>query len=94
MAEENKKAKASHNIILKSRNNLNLSGIVDVGSFDEYEVVVYTDLGELTIKGSGLHINKINLEYGDLILDGKIDSMIYSEGSVQKNQGFFSKLFK
>lgn len=93
MAEENKKVKAAHNVILKNRNNLNLSGIVDVGSFDENEVVVYTDLGELNIKGSGLHINKINLEYGDLILDGKIDSMTYSEGSVQ-NQGFFSKLFK
>lgn len=93
MPEDQKKPKVPHSIILKDRKCLTMSGIVDVGSFDEHEVSVYTEIGDLCIKGDNLHISKINLEYGDLTLDGEINSMIYSENRPQ-SQGFFSKLFK
>ena len=66
MIEEKKDVKLSHNLILKERKSLNISGVLDVDSFDDNAVVAYTDLGELTIKGSNLHINKINLDSGDL----------------------------
>ena len=93
MLEEKKNVKLSHNLILKERKSLNLSGVLDVDSFDDNAVVAYTELGELTIKGSGLHISKINLDNGDLELDGEVYSMEYSDARPAA-KGFFSKLFR
>ncbi|CDB24313.1 sporulation protein YabP [Clostridium sp. CAG:557] len=93
MIEEKKDIKLSHNLILKERKSLNISGVLDVDSFDDNAVVAYTDLGELTIKGSNLHINKINLDSGDLELDGEVYSLEYAEDRPAE-RGFFSKLFR
>lgn len=93
MPEEMKKTRVAHSLILKNREALSMTGVLDVDSFDEQMVVAYTDEGELTIKGIGLHISKINLDSGDLSLDGKISSLIYSDDKPE-NKGLFSKLFK
>ena len=93
MIEEKKDIKLSHNLILKERKSLNISGVLDVDSFDDNAVVAYTDLVELTIKGSNLHINKINLDSGDLELDGEVYSLEYAEDRPAE-RGFFSKLFR
>ena len=94
MIEEQKKNKAPHDIILKDRKNMVMSGITNVESFDENEVVAYTELGSLSIKGKNLHINKINVDNGNLILDGEIDSITYNNIQINQNSGFFSKLFR
>ena len=93
MPEEKKNIKLVHNLILKERKSLNISGVLDVDSFDDNAVVAYTELGELTIKGTGLHISKINLDSGDLELDGDVYSMEYAEDRPSE-KGFFSKLFR
>lgn len=93
MSEEKKNVKLSHNLILKERKSLNISGVLDVDSFDDNAVVAYTDLGELTIKGSNLHISKINLDSGDLELDGEVYALEYAEDRPAE-KGFFSKLFR
>jgi sporulation protein YabP len=82
-----------HNVILEGRQNLMLSGIQDVPSFDEFTVIALSSMGEITIKGEQLHISKLNLDSGELSVEGKIDSFSYSEQ--QDNQGgFLSKLFR
>ena len=93
MAEEKKSAKFPHNLILKGRKDLSISGVLDVDSFDESTVVAYTELGELTIKGQNLHINKIDLESGDLDLEGNITSLEYLEDKTAE-KGFFARLFR
>ncbi len=93
MPEEKRCANLTHNLILKERKLLNISGVLDVDSFDDSTVVAYTDLGELTIKGTGLHINKINLDSGDLELDGEVSRLEYTEDRLAE-KGFFSKLFR
>ncbi len=93
MAEEKKSAKLPHNLILKGRKDLSISGVLDVDSFDESTVVAYTELGELTIKGQNLHINKIDLESGDLDLEGNISSLEYLEDKAAE-KGFFARLFR
>ena len=45
-----------HNAILENRQRLQLSGVTDVDSFDEDEIRLFTQLGELTIKGKDLHM--------------------------------------
>ena len=36
----------------------NITGVTDVGSFDETTVILETDQGILTLKGKGLHIKE------------------------------------
>lgn len=92
MAEEKKSVKVPHSLILENRRALTATGVSNVDSFDEQTIVAYTDLGQLIIKGSKLQINKLNIETGELTLNGDISSMSYSEN--QLSGGFFSRLFK
>ena len=88
-----KKAGMPHNLILEDRKKLVVSGVEDVDSFDELTVVVYTDMGELTVKGEGLHINRLNVQTGELTLEGNIESLTYAEVH-SRSGGFFGRLFK
>ena len=82
-----------HSVILEDRKQLSLSGVSDVSGFDEETVILETELGQLTVKGSSLHINKFSLETGELNLDGNIYSLVYAENK-QTEGGFFSRLFR
>ena len=83
-----------HNAILENRKKLMLSGVTDVESFDEKLVVLYTQLGELTVKGSELHVNEMSVESGDLTVEGEIKALIYGEKDRTKKLGFFGKLLR
>lgn len=95
MKEESAKAVQAmpHHLMLEDRRALSVSGVSDVDSFDELTVVIYTDMGELTVKGEGLHINRLNVETGELTLEGAIQSLTYTEVH-SRSGGFFSRLFK
>ena len=72
-----------------------MSGVRDVLSFDDQLVIMETELGLLTIKGDNLKINKLSIDTGDVIVEGEISNLGYSDHS-KKNQegGLFSKIFK
>ena len=93
MAEEKKILKMQHNVIMESRRNLTITGVMDIDSFDEQTVIVFTEQGELTIKGVGLHINKIDVDTGDLLMEGEVDSLAYSDNQPQKG-GILARLFR
>ena len=79
-----------HNLILEDRKKLSLSGIKEVGSFNEETITTTTELGELTVSGTELHITKLSLETGDLMIEGRISSLSYTDVS-PKTSGFFSR---
>ena len=81
-----------HQLIMQDRKLLELTGVSDVDSFDENTVTAYTSLGELTVRGRGLHIRQLNLEGGSLSLEGQVDSLTYSD--TVRNGGFFGRLFR
>lgn len=81
------------NIVLEDRKKLTVTGVSDVDSFDERTVSVYTELGEMTVRGMGIHISKLNTETGELTLEGRIDALIYTQEE-PKNQGFFNRMFR
>lgn len=84
-----------HNLILESRKKLTLSGIEDVDSFDEESIVLLTDTGTLSIRGEGLHINKLSVETGEVSIEGHVDSLVYSDGRGGKEKGgFLARLFR
>lgn len=90
---ETKQLPSPHNIIVEDRKNVTISGVTDVESFDEETVILMTDLGELVIKGFGLHISKIDVVSGDLALEGEIYNIGYSDTQAAGG-GFLSRLFR
>ncbi len=82
-----------HVLSLSERRVLSMTGVQDVDSFDETVIIAYTEQGELTIRGNGLHINRLNIETGDLSLEGRIDSLTYTDVHT-RGSGFFGKLFR
>lgn len=93
MNNEEKKSMGAHNLILEERGSLTVTGVEDVDSFDEQTVVVYTGLGELTVRGNQLHIERIDLQAGELELQGQVDSMTYTDQPAARG-GFFVRIFR
>lgn len=94
MNEVNKKDTAIHNLILEGRKRLSVSGVTDVDSFDENTVLLYTNMGELTVKGSDLHVNDLSVTSGEMNIEGDIQAVIYSDKERQSPLGFIGKLFR
>ena len=84
------------NIVLESREKLSISGVLDVLSFDDQIVILETELGLLTVKGENLRINKLSLDTTEVIIDGQICNLSYSDKDVEKKSGggFLNKLFR
>ena len=93
MQEDKGIGKVPHNMILEDRKRLVVSGVTDVDSFDENVVIVYTNLGGLTVKGGDLHINALNVDTGELTIEGEIFSLVYND-NVKTKGSFFKNLFK
>ena len=81
----------SHSLSLSDRRRLTVSGVEDVESFDEDTVVLATGGGALTVRGSGLKIEKLSLDGGELVVEGRIDSLDYAENSPGR-RSFFGRL--
>lgn len=81
------------NIILEGRKKLSVSGVEDIDSFDENSAVIFTSMGLIEVKGSDIHMNKLNLESGEIILEGEFDSVVYpDENGGNKKKKFFARL--
>ena len=84
------------NVILENREKLTISGVLDVLSFDDQIVIVETELGLLTVKGENLRINKLRLDTTEVIVEGTIFNLSYSEKNLDKKSGgsILGKIFK
>lgn len=92
---ENKIEDPKSNIILENRKKLTLTGAEEVISFDDEKILLNTKLGFLTIKGSELKMNKLDVQNGDLIIVGNISSIVYSGKELKREkENIISRLFK
>ena len=83
------------NLVLENRKKLSISGVLDVLSFDDQVVIIETELGLLNVKGENLHINKLSIDTSEIIIEGEIYNLFYSEKNVDKDKiSFIGKLFK
>ena len=83
------------NLVLENREKLSVSGVLDVLSFDDQVVIIETELGLLTIKGEDLRINKLSIDTSEVVVEGGIFSMNYSEKEMEKKGGsILGKIFK
>ena len=85
---------AVQNLILDNRDKLSISGVIDVLSFDDQIVILETELGMLTIKGDDLRINKLSIDTQDVIIEGTISSLSYSDREERKGGSLLGKIFK
>lgn len=90
--EEKRTVKLPHNIIMENRKKVMITGISQVDSFDEQTIILDTDMGELTVKGSDLHISQLNVDTGELNITGNIYGLVYSNDN--NRSGFLARLFK
>lgn len=87
-------ANLHHNLILEDRANMNLSGVTDVDCFDERTIRLYTQLGELVIKGRNLHIDSVSVETGDMRISGDVWSLQYGDRDRKWPLSALGKLFR
>lgn len=83
----------SQRVVIEDRECIKITGVEDVESFEESEIIAYTNMGILTLRGSEFKISKLNVDSGELVINGELDSMAYSGSSGEKT-GFFGRLFK
>jgi sporulation protein YabP len=96
MEEKNVGLAKSHKVLLANRKSGVFSGVVDVLSFDVAEILLETELGMLDIKGKDLHVNRLSLEKGEVDIEGRIDSLTYSEikSAGKQAESLLGRLFR
>lgn len=81
-------------ISLKDRKSLLLSGVSEIFSFKETEAEFSTLSGTLQVTGEGMHMEKLDLEKGEVLLTGFIISLYYPDDETKENRGFLSRFLK
>ncbi|MBE6050098.1 MAG: sporulation protein YabP [Clostridium sp.] len=74
------------NISLENRKKLILTGVIEVIEFSDKEITLSTNLGNLNVKGENLKIDKLDVQNGDVIIRGSVNSIIYSGKGIKKNK--------
>ena len=94
--QEKLKHKRLHKKNMENRNKLEMTGIVDVISFDLNKVILESDCGMITIKGANLHVSRLSVEKGELVIVFSIESYAYSEVNsyAKKGESMLGRLFR
>ena len=82
-----------HDIHLKGRKAIEVTGVSNVESFDVNEFALVTSAGPLTIRGTNLHIKHLDLQEGVVAIEGTVHSLAYVSERQKKNR-FAGRLFK
>lgn len=87
---------SSHSISITDRKSIIISGVKKIDSFDNEEFLLETTMGYIIINGNDLEIMKLDTNQGNVAIKGKLNNFSYMENSkkVEKEESFFSKLFK
>ncbi len=83
----------NHTVKFANRKDGFVSGVNEVISFDTDEVKVDTDMGIITIRGSGLHLKRLNLEKGEIDIEGNVESFVYDNVTKKKTESLLKRLF-
>jgi sporulation protein YabP len=91
----NQKSTPDHDVIMRGRRTLEISGVKQVESFDNEEFLLETVMGFLAIKGQNLQMKNLDVDKGIVSIKGKVFDLVYLDDQHgEKAKGFFSKLFR
>ena len=79
MEKEQGAAGRGPTVVLENRQRAALSGISEVLAFDESQVVLLSDGGEIALTGEGLHVTRLMLEEGQLTVEGRLDGVFFTQ---------------
>ena len=83
------------NLMLENRKKLTINGVIEVINFNENQILLNTDVGTMLVKGQELKMNKLDVQNGDVIITGKVDSFVYtSDKSKVKKDSVIARLFR
>lgn len=85
-----------HKLVLHNQEQMDLTGISRVESFNPEEILVETDAGLIAIKGEDLDMRNLNLEQGIVEIFGLVTDIIYTgeKAGGKGRKGFFERIFK
>jgi len=78
-----------HSLALENRERAALTGINEVLAFDENQVILMTESGEIALTGENLHVTRLMLEEGQLTVEGRLDGIFYTQR--QSRRGLFRR---
>ena len=83
------------NLMLENRKRLIINGVIEVINFNDSQILLNTDVGTMIVKGQELKMNKLDVQNGDVIITGKVDSCVYTnDKSKDKKDSIISRLFR
>ena len=91
MSEISQNTKTSHEIILKNRKTLGVTGVTEVDSFDDTTVKLETVCGELVIDGSSLKVTVLDTIKGEVSVEGNVQAINYYDKKLGQKRGLFGK---
>jgi sporulation protein YabP len=96
MGDGNINASPGHRVTLTDRSGGSFLGVTDVVSFDTSEILLETKLGMIHIRGNDLHVGRLNLDKGEVDMEGRIDSLQYSEvkDAAKTAESLIGRLFR
>ncbi|NLK39568.1 MAG: sporulation protein YabP [Clostridiales bacterium] len=87
-------ATANHTLNMINRSKLDITGVSEVLSFDDANITLTTPQGTMAIEGKNLHIVHLNIDRGDLSVEGVVSGIFYFESPSKEKSGFWSKVFR
>ena len=84
----------THVVNIDNRERVSVTEVMDVESFNEEIILLSLKNGGLIIKGENLHIQKLDLEEGRVLITGSISSAVYTAKKDRQEKGFLKKILK
>ncbi|MBQ9744676.1 MAG: hypothetical protein IJW19_06075 [Clostridia bacterium] len=84
----------NHDVTITSRKKIQMTGISDVLSFDDGQIMAQNSDSDVSIEGEGLKIEKFDSSSGMLTVNGKINGLYYYGSVPQKKKKSITGLFK
>lgn len=75
-------------ITLVNRQVLTMGGVSDIAGFDDNCVILDTSMGRITVEGSGMKIESLTKEEGNILIRGDITGIFCSDIPVKKKSIF------
>ncbi len=83
-----------HTVTIENRELTEISDVKEIDSFDEDEIRATLNNGAIIIKGNKLNIQRLDLDEGEVVISGRVDSLMYVKVKEKGEKGFIAKIIK
>lgn len=83
-----------HTLIIENREKVRITSVNKAERFSDTEVLVYTENGDLIIKGNNLEVERFEALGGDAEIVGHIESIAYLSEKYHIPDNFLARLFR